>query len=67
MPLRDAKTPTSEELDRLAEITPGDVDRARARWQRGLDNTPRRALKDILDATTDNAGDAAGPLPDDPA
>lgn len=67
MPLRDANTPSPEELDRLADITPGDIDRARDRFQRGLANTPRRSLKDVLDATTDDAGDAAGPLPDDPA
>ena len=67
MPLRDGKTPTPKELDQLAEITPGDVARAKGRFRRGVAGTPRRALADVLDATTDNAGDAAGPLPDEPA
>jgi hypothetical protein len=67
MPLRDAPTPSPEELDQLAEITPGDIERAKERFQRGLAGTPRRHLKDVLEATTDNAGDAAGPLPDEPA
>jgi hypothetical protein len=44
MPLRDAPTPSPEELDQLAEITPGDIERAKERFRRGLESTPRRHL-----------------------
>ncbi len=53
-------TPSEEELDKLAEITPADVDRAMARWRK---NAPAQ-FKDLLDAElleeNDRGGDRDG-------
>jgi hypothetical protein len=66
MPIdRTSPTPSPTELDRLADVTPGDVERAKRRFRDAVASTPRRPLATLLDATTTDAGDAAGPLPDD--
>jgi hypothetical protein len=59
MPTRD-ETPSSAELDQLAEITPADIARAkRLAAQRVPQAT--RALNAERD---DTAGDVTGPIPD---
>lgn len=59
MPIRDAKTPSAAELDRLAEITEADVnDAARSLKQR----VPKASR--AVDAVRDDSG-ASGPIPDE--
>jgi hypothetical protein len=60
MPLRDAPTPSPAELDTLATAARGDdVDqRARDQWRRDVQPVYKR----LLDATTDDAGPATGPV-----
>lgn len=47
-----APLPDSEDLDRAAEITPGDIDRARTAWE---EDAPTE-FKAILDATETTDG-----------
>lgn len=64
--LRDAKTPSAHELDDDAQPTLADIDRAARSFRHViLMRSARPALRFLLDATTDNAGHALGPLPDD--
>lgn len=64
MPLRDAPTPTPEELDQLAEVGPADMERAAAFFDKAVKNGPRRNLAGLLDATPETPDPASGPLPD---
>jgi hypothetical protein len=65
MPLRDAKTPTPQELDALAECTPADMERAASLFKRAIADTPRRSLRTIIDATVEANDPATGPMPDE--
>ena len=60
MPTRDSETPNASELDRLADITPTDIARAKRLASERVPQA-RRALTAERD---DRAGGVTGPIPD---